>query len=79
MVIKKWLTNSKFKKSTYILQRSCNLETLKQSCILQKRKEKKTFPSDNFNIDSKNVIPIKYILIDDIQIKQDVLKYKNNY
>ena len=27
------------------------------------------------NLSSKNVIPIKDILIDDIEIKQDILKY----
>ena len=36
------------------------------------------FLSDNLNIDSKKVIPIKRILIGDVQIKQDVLKYSNN-
>ena len=35
--------------------------------------EKKPFPSDNFNINSKKVISIKDILVDAIQIKQDVL------
>ena len=34
----------------------------------------KPFPSDNFNINSTKVIPIKDILIDGIQIKQDILK-----
>ena len=34
----------------------------------------KPLPSDNFNINNKNVIPNKYILVFDIQIKSKMCK-----